>query len=197
MSNNRKGLKMSTNSKKLNLIAEKIRKCTKCQECDRSNPAPGNGNPEAKCLLLGEAQGQRELEEGKVFVGKAGQLLSNIITACGLDRDKDLFILNILKCRPPNNRTPTPEEAKNCRPFLDLQLKVISPKFIMCLGACAAQNLLGEKTPITYMRGKWYDYNGAKVLCTFHPSFLLRQPDRKKDAWEDWQMLLREAGLQT
>jgi uracil-DNA glycosylase len=184
---------MLSKTQKLEMVAAKIKACQKCQDLlTRLNTVPGCGNPNAKIVCLGEAPGRDEDKQGIPFVGRAGQLLTNILTAVGLNREQDVFILNILKCRPPENRTPTPDEAKNCRGFLNLQLKVIAPKYIMCLGSCAAHNLLGEETPITQMRGKWYEYNGIKVLCTFHPSYLLRQPDRKKDAWDDWQLLLND-----
>ncbi|MCK9458607.1 MAG: uracil-DNA glycosylase [Proteobacteria bacterium] len=183
---------MLTKSQKLDMIAEKIKKCQKCPDllC-RTNTVPGCGDPDAKIVCLGEAPGKDEDQQGIPFVGKAGKLLNNMLSACGIIRES-VFVLNILKCRPPANRTPTPEESKNCKNFLDLQLKVIAPQYILCLGACAAQNLLGEDTPISQMRGKWYNYNGIKVLCTFHPAYLLRQPDRKKDAWADLQMLIQD-----
>jgi uracil-DNA glycosylase family 4 len=182
-----------TKSEKLNLIVEKISQCEKCPAFKETTikKAPGDGNPHAKIVILGEALGQAETEQGKSFVGKSGKLLSNILTACGINRE-DIFITNIVKCRPPGNRAPTPEESKNCRGFLDLQLKVIAPKFIVCLGTTATQNLLGVDVPITQMRGKWHEYQGIRVLPTFHPSYLLRQPAKKADVWEDFQLLLRE-----
>jgi uracil-DNA glycosylase len=178
---------------KLQLIADKISQCQRCSELcvNRLKTVPGDGNPDTKIVLLGEGPGKDESEQGIPFCGRSGRLLTNILTACGIQRE-DVFIANILKCRPPNNRTPSSEEAQNCRPFLDLQLKVIVPKYIVCLGTCAAQNLLGVDTPISKMRGKWHEYKGIKVLPTFHPSYLLRNPSAKKDVWNDLQLLLSE-----
>lgn len=182
-----------TNSDKLQLINEKVKECDRCKELTtyRTQTVFGDGSPEARVVFLGEAPGKDEDVQGVPFVGKAGQLLNNIITACGLKRE-DVYICNILRCRPPNNRTPLPEETENCRPFLDLQLKVVNPEYIVCLGACAAQNLLATKTPISQMRRQWFQYGGAKVLCTFHPAYLLRNPHAKKDMWDDMQLLLKE-----
>lgn len=149
-----------------------------------------SGSPNAKVMFLGEAPGQNEDETGLPFVGKAGELLTNIILAAGWTRD-EVYIANICKCRPPQNRTPRPSEAANCRPFLDLQIKVVNPAYIVCLGNVAAQNLLGVETPISSLRGQLYEYNGRKVLCTYHPSFLLRKQEAKKDVWEDLQLLIR------
>jgi DNA polymerase len=120
-------------------------------------------------------------------------LLNKILGACKLARE-DVYILNILKCRPPGNRNPAPDEAQNCRPFLDRQLKLIRPEFICCMGAVAAQNLLGTVEPIGKMRGKVLDYRGIKVVCTYHPAYLLRNPSAKGQAWEDFKMLMREMG---
>jgi uracil-DNA glycosylase family 4 len=138
----------------LELLAEKVSGCTKCQELTycRRQTVFGEGSPDARIVFIGEAPGETEDETGRPFVGKAGQLLTNIITAMGFRRD-DVFIMNIIKCRPPNNRTPEPQEASNCRPYLDLQLKIINPDYIVCLGNVAAQNLLGIDTPITYLPG--------------------------------------------
>lgn len=178
-------------------IADKVSRCKKCQELvvNRIKTVPGEGNPNAKIVLIGEGPGQSEAEQGIPFVGRAGKLLNNILQACNLKRE-EVYILNIVKCRPPGNRTPLPEEVKNCRPFLDLQLKVIRPTYIVCLGAVAAQNLLAVTTPISVLRGEWREYRcpeyTAKVLCTYHPSYLLRNPSAKKDTWEDMKMLLKD-----
>lgn len=183
-----------TKSEKLNLIAEKISQCQKCPELAncRTQTVPGNGNAEAHIVFCGEAPGMTEDQKGVPFCGKSGTLLTNILAACELSREKNVFITNICKCRPPGNRTPTPDESKNCRGFLDLQLKVIAPKFIVCLGSTAAQNLLGITTPITQIRGKWHEYQGIRVLPTYHPAFLLRQPKYKAEVWRDFQLLLKE-----
>lgn len=182
-----------TTDEKLVLLNEKVKNCSRCKElaANRTQTVFGDGNSNSKIVFLGEAPGKNEDLQGIPFVGKAGQLLTNIITACGLKRE-NIYICNILKCRPPGNRTPLPEESQNCRPFLDLQLKVISPKYIICLGACASQNLLRVKIPISQMRGQWFEYNGIKVLCTWHPAYLLRNPAAKKDVWDDMQLLLKE-----
>ena len=161
---------------------------------NRTQTVFGVGNPHAKIVLCGEAPGRDEDKQGEPFVGKAGKLLDSILAACGLKRE-DIYILNICKCRPPENRTPTLEEAKNCRAFLAVQLKVIKPKFIICVGAVAAQNLLGVEKPITQMRASnhgFYEFQGMKVLCTYHPAYLLRNPSAKKDCWDDLQILLKE-----
>ena len=178
-------------------IADKVSRCKKCQElvANRTQTVFGDGSPNAKIVFCGEGPGGDEDKQGVPFVGRAGKLLDNILQACNLKRE-EVYILNIVKCRPPGNRNPLPEEAKNCRPFLDLQLRVIRPTYIVCLGAVAAQNLLGLKTPISMLRGEWREYRcpdfTAKVLCTYHPAYLLRNPAAKKDAWEDMKMLLKD-----
>ncbi|HEX3726446.1 MAG TPA: uracil-DNA glycosylase, partial [Pirellulales bacterium] len=125
----------------------------------------------------------------------AGQLLTRIIEACTLTR-ADVYILNVLKCRPPCNRTPAPDEVANCRGFLDRQLAQIAPRFICCLGAVAAQTLLETTMPISKMRGKFFDYRGIRVLCTYHPAYLLRNPAAKREVWEDMKILMREMGIE-
>lgn len=189
----------------LKLLKAKVCQCQKCPELvanrtqivfdninyDEDNHLAKSGNPDTRIVFLGEAPGKDEDLQGKPFVGKAGQLLNNVLLACGFKRE-EVYICNILKCRPPGNRTPSPEEATCCRPILDLQLKVINPTHIVCLGACAAQNLLGVKTPISLLRGEWFECDGRKVLCTFHPAYLLRNPIAKKDMWDDMQLLLKE-----
>lgn len=146
-------------------------------------------------MFLGEAPGADEDRQGEPFVGRAGQLLTQMIeNGMGIKR-RDVFIGNILKCRPPGNRTPTPEEAANCRCFLDRQLEVLNPEFICCLGAVAAQNLLASDKAIGKLRGQLLDYRGAKVVCTYHPAYLLRNPAAKKDTWADLQILMKAMGL--
>jgi DNA polymerase len=186
-------LYMLSKQEKLDLIAEKVSNCTKCQELtiNRTQTVFGVGNPNTKIVFCGEAPGFDEDKQGEPFVGRAGKLLNSILEACGIKRS-DIYILNICKCRPPGNRAPTIDEANNCRGFLDLQLKVIAPKFIVCLGGTASQNLLGEMTPISQMRGKWYEYQGIKVLPVYHPAYLLRNPAKKPEMWEDMQLLLKE-----
>jgi DNA polymerase len=155
----------------------------------------GVGNPNARLCFLGEAPGADEDRQGEPFVGRAGQLLNKIIEACRMKRE-DVYICNILKCRPPGNRNPLPAEAANCRGFLDRQLELLAPEFICCLGAVAAQNLLATQQTIGKLRGSVHSYRSAKVVCTYHPAYLLRNPSAKKDAWEDMQLLMREMGIE-
>lgn len=170
--------------------------CVRCKlhTLGRRQVVFGVGNPQARVLFLGEAPGYDEDQQGEPFVGRAGQLLNKIIEATGLRRE-EIYICNILRCRPPDNRTPLPEEAAHCREWLDGQLRIIDPEYIVCWGSCAAQNLLATSASIGSMRGKWYRHGRAKVLCTYHPSYLLRNPSAKKLVWEDMQVLMRELGL--
>ncbi|MCA9259003.1 MAG: uracil-DNA glycosylase [Planctomycetales bacterium] len=169
--------------------------CTRCHELasTRKQTVFGVGNPHARLCLLGEAPGADEDRMGEPFVGRAGQLLNKILEACRLRRE-DVYILNVLKCRPPGNRNPTEQEAVACRPFLDRQLDLIGPEFICCLGAVAAQNLLGVQTPIGRLRGTAHDYRGLQVICTYHPAYLLRNPSAKRHAWDDMKLLMRLMG---
>jgi DNA polymerase len=182
----------------LQLLKEKVEKCTKCPELaeTRTQIIFGDGNPNAKVLLIGEAGGSDEDKQGIPFVGKAGKLLNKIIEAAGWNRKEDVYLLNILKCHPPNNRKPKEKECNNCKPFLELQIKIVNPKIIICLGTTAAQNLLQTNTPISKLRGNWFEYTNAhvkaKVMPTFHPSFLFRQPSAKKDVWEDFKKVIAE-----
>jgi DNA polymerase len=159
-----------------------------CQRCKlgatRTNLVFGQGNPKAELMFVGEAPGRDEDEQGLAFVGRAGQLLTKIIEAIGRTRE-DVFIANVLRCRPPNNRNPEPDEVAACRPFLDEQIRLIEPRAIVTLGTFAAQALLETDEPISRMRGQWRTARGVRVMPTFHPAFLLRSPDRKKDVWED------------
>ena len=144
--------------------------------------------------FIGEAPGADEDAQGEPFVGAAGQLLNKIIVACGLKRE-DVYICNILRCRPPGNRNPSPTEAGNCREYLDAQIAIVDPEFILCWGTIAAQNLMGTVEKIGRLRGRFFQHGQAKVLCTYHPSYLLRNPSAKKDVWEDMKLFLKEAGL--
>jgi DNA polymerase len=179
----------------LQLLAERVAGCTRCAglAATRTQTVFGVGRVEPELCFVGEAPGATEDARGEPFVGDAGQLLNRIIAACGLKRE-DVYICNIIKCRPPGNRLPLPDEAAHCREYLERQLELVRPKFLCCLGACAAQNLLNTTTPIGRMRGKFYDYRGIPVLCTYHPAFLLRSPERKKDVWEDMKKLLARMG---
>ncbi len=174
----------------------RVAACVRCQELAsaRHQTVFGVGNPEARFMFIGEAPGADEDAQGEPFVGAAGKLLDKIIEASGLKR-KDIYICNILRCRPPGNRKPLPIEASNCREFLDAQISIIGPEFIVCWGATAAQNLMGTEESIGRLRGRLFEHGSAKVLCTYHPSYLLRNPAAKKDVWEDMKRFLKEAGL--
>ena len=165
-----------------------------CQRCPlgrvRTNLVFGEGNPKAEIVFVGEAPGRDEDIQGRPFVGRAGQLLTRIIVAMGLKRD-DVYICNILKCRPPGNRNPRPEEIFNCEPFLVKQLQAIKPKIICALGTFAAHTLLKTDVPITVLRGKFHTYHGIQLMPTYHPAFLLRNPSAKKQVWEDVQKVMK------
>jgi DNA polymerase len=175
---------------------EKIyREMKTCHLCPlgktRRNLVFGAGNPSARIVFVGEAPGADEDEQGLPFVGRAGQLLTKIIEAMGLKR-KDVYICNILKCRPPGNRNPLPNEIGLCEPFLKKQLQIISPQVICALGTFAAQTLLKTDIPITMLRGRFHSYEGIKLMPTYHPAYLLRNPSAKKLVWEDVQMIIKE-----
>jgi uracil-DNA glycosylase family 4 len=177
-------------------VAREVAACSRCTELARTRTQTvfGVGNPHARLVFCGEAPGYDEDRQGEPFVGRAGQLLNKIIAACTLRRE-EVYILNILRCRPPDNRNPLPPEAANCREYLDRQLAIIQPEFICCLGAVAAQNLLQTTASIGRLRGSFHDYNGIKVLCTYHPAYLLRNPAAKRPTWEDMQLLMAEMGI--
>ncbi len=163
--------------------------CPRCKlSKTRTNIVFGQGNPKAELMFVGEAPGRDEDEQGLAFVGKAGQLLTRIIEAMGKKRE-DVWIGNVLKCRPPNNRNPEPDEVATCRPFLFEQIRLIGPKVIVTLGTFAAQAVLETDEPIGRLRGRWRTAQGVKVMPTFHPAFLLRSPERKKDVWEDMKLV--------
>ena len=178
-------------------LREEVAQCTRCRELaeTRNQTVFGEGAPQARLCFLGEAPGADEDRQGKPFVGRAGQLLTRILAACQMERSQ-VYILNVLKCRPPGNRNPTPEEAAHCRSFLDRQLQLIRPEFICCMGAVAAQNLLSTTTPIGRLRGKLHDYQGMRVVCTYHPAYLLRNPAAKTKTWKDMKLLMREMGVE-
>jgi DNA polymerase len=170
----------------LALIREDIGDCTRCKlhALGRQQIVYGVGNPNADLMFVGEAPGADEDIQGIPFVGRAGQLLTKIIEAIGLARD-DVYIANVIKCRPPNNRNPDPDEVDACEGFLFRQIDSIQPKVIVALGTFAAKALLKTQDPISRLRGRIYEYRGAKLIPTFHPAFLLRSPERKRDVWED------------
>jgi uracil-DNA glycosylase family 4 len=170
--------------------------CKRCKLCEgRTNIVFGVGNPDADLLFVGEGPGQEEDEQGVPFVGRAGQLLNKIITGgMGLSRD-DVYIANIIKCRPPNNRNPEPDEIVACEPFLQQQIAIVKPKVIVTLGKLATQALLRERATISKLRGNWLEYQGVPVMPTFHPAYLLRNPADKRIVWSDIQLVMDRLGL--
>jgi DNA polymerase len=185
----------------LPVIEAEAKSCTKCAlAATRTNVVFSRGNPEAKLVFIGEAPGADEDESGQPFVGRAGQLLDKMIGAMGLDPAKDVYVCNIIKCRPPGNRKPEPTEVETCIPYLHEQLAAVDPKAIVALGNTAVAALLGSKLGITKVRGQWKLYRGKiPVMPTYHPSYLLRpsaqQIEAKKQAWEDLQAVMKELGL--
>ncbi len=179
----------------LTVLAQRVAGCTRCAELARTRTQTvfGVGKVDPDICFVGEAPGFNEDATGEPFVGEAGQLLNRIVAACGMRRE-DVYICNIIKCRQPGNRLPLPDEAGNCREYLEQQLELVRPKFLCALGACAAQNLLDSRLPIGKLRGRFHDYRGIPVLCTYHPAYLLRSPEKKKDVWEDLKMLLARMG---
>lgn len=174
-------------SETLDELNSKINTCMKCGLGKlRTNFVFGVGNPKADIVVIGEAPGADEDAQGEPFVGRAGQLLNKILEATGFARE-EVYILNILKCRPPGNRNPAPDEVELCRPYLEKQLKLINPKLILLLGKVASESLLKTKEPLNKLRGKTHDYKGWKVRVTFHPAALLRNPNWKRPTWEDMQ----------
>jgi uracil-DNA glycosylase family 4 len=163
--------------------------CPRCKlSKGRTHIVFGQGNPRAELMFVGEAPGRDEDEQGLAFVGRAGQLLTKIIEAMGRRRE-DVFIANVIKCRPPNNRDPEPVEVAACHPFLEEQIRLIAPKVVVTLGTFAAQVILETDEPIGRLRGRWRTARGVRVMPTFHPAFLLRSPERKKDVWEDLKLV--------
>jgi DNA polymerase len=182
----------------LRQIREDIGDCTRCRlaKQGRKQIVFGVGNPRADLMFIGEAPGADEDEKGEPFVGRAGQLLTNMIKAMGLTRE-EVYIANIIKCRPPGNRTPERDECETCSPFLMRQIETVAPKAIVALGAVAAKTLLAINAPMSELRGRWYDFRGTKLAVTYHPAFLLRDPRQKKETWKDLQMVMKELGLKS
>jgi len=179
----------------LQAISEDIGDCTRCRLHERrKNIVFGVGNMNADLMFVGEGPGADEDEQGEPFVGRAGQLLNNMISAMGLKREQ-VYIANVVKCRPPGNRTPEKDECDTCGPFLLRQIEVIRPKVIVALGAVAAKYLLAINDSMANLRGRWYDLKGAKLAVTYHPAYLLRDPRQKKEAWKDLQMVMKYLGL--
>jgi DNA polymerase len=181
----------------LTVLAERVSDCVRCAHlaATRTRTVFGVGPLDPELCLVGEAPGYNEDKEGEPFVGEAGQLLNRILAACGLKRE-EVYVCNIIKCRPPGNRTPTAEEADHCREYLEKQLELVRPRFLCALGGTAATHLLGTKLSLGKLRGRFHDYKGIPVLCTYHPAFLLphRSPEKKKDVWEDMKKLLARMG---
>jgi DNA polymerase len=180
----------------LEVLRAEVAACMRCAElaAGRTQTVFGTGRPDARLVFFGEAPGADEDASGMPFVGRAGQLLTKIIEACTLSRD-DVYIMNVLKCRPPDNRAPLPDEVANCRPFFERQLEIIRPEFICCLGASAARALLQTEEPIGRLRGRWFQCGTARVICTYHPSYLLRNPAAKRDVWDDMKLLMAALGI--
>ena len=176
-------------------IREDIGDCKRCRLCEARNTIVfGDGDEQAQLVFVGEGPGHDEDVQGLPFVGRAGKLLTQMIEAMGLRRE-DVYICNIVKCRPPGNRQPERDEVATCSPFLDRQLAAIRPRVIVCLGNVAAQTLLGTNKSISQFRGQWFDFRGSKMLATYHPAFLLRTPSAKSEVWTDLKKVMAELGL--
>lgn len=178
------------------VLASEVDACRKCTDivCRRQRTVFGVGPVNARLVMFGEAPGAEEDRSGEPFVGAAGQLMDKILTATGLQRS-EVFIMNSLKCRPPNNRNPTDGEIENCRPFFETQLETIRPEYIVCWGSVAVRAVLKSTESVGRLRGRFHHYRGAKVLVTYHPAYLLRNPDAKRLTWEDMKLLMRELGI--
>jgi uracil-DNA glycosylase len=180
----------------LPIIREDLGDCTRCKlHKARNKIVFGDGSPKAELVFVGEGPGADEDAQGLPFVGRAGKLLTQMIEAMGLQR-RDVYICNVVKCRPPGNRQPEPDEVEKCSPFLFRQLDVLQPKVIVCLGATAAQTLLETNRSISHFRGQWLDFRGYKMIATYHPAYLLRNPNAKGDVWKDLQKVMAELGLE-
>jgi DNA polymerase len=179
----------------MQLIREELGECTRCTlHKGRNKLVFGDGSPTARLMFVGEGPGADEDSQGLPFVGKAGQLLNNMIAAMGLKRE-EVYIANVVKCRPPGNRVPEPEEGATCSPFLFRQIDVVRPEVLVALGATAATWLLGTRQPLAGLRGRIHRVRGTKLIVTYHPAYLLRDPRQKKEAWADLQIAMRELGL--
>jgi DNA polymerase len=181
-------------SEALLAVRRELGECARCKLAGgRTKLVFGVGNPGAELAFVGEGPGEDEDLQGEPFVGRAGQLLTKMIEAMGYRRE-DVYIANVVKCRPPGNRNPEPDEIEACEPFLRAQLAAIGPKVIVALGKFAAQTLLRETAPISKLRGRWFEYGGVRLMPTFHPAYLLRSPAEKGKAWEDLQLVMKELG---
>lgn len=178
-------------------MAQDMEDCQRCGLCQqgRSQVVFGDGNPDARLVFVGEAPGAEEDRKGIPFVGRAGQLLTRMIEAMGVKRE-DVYICNVIKCRPPENRDPLPDEIATCEPFMIRQLEVIAPEVIVCLGRFAVQTLTRDPMArITKIRGTWHEYQGIPLMPTFHPSYLLRNPSAKRDVWQDLQQVMQRLDI--
>ena len=188
------GHKQSRSPETLEAIRMDLGECRRCRLWEsRKHIVFGAGDPHARLVFVGEGPGYDEDQKGEPFIGAAGRLLTKIIEAITYTRDQ-VYICNIIKCRPPGNRNPLPDEIEACLPFLKRQLAAIKPKFICALGTFAAQALLETKLPISKLKGRFHEYNGIQVLPTYHPAYLLRNPDKKRDVWEDMKKLMKALG---
>jgi DNA polymerase len=179
----------------LQLIRDDLGDCTRCAlHKGRNKIVFADGDPNARLMFVGEGPGADEDAQGLPFVGRAGQLLNNMIAAMGLKREQ-VYIANVVKCRPPGNRTPEPDEANTCSPFLFRQIDVVRPQVLVALGATAATYLLGHRQPLAGLRGRVHAFRGMQLIVTYHPAFLLRDPRQKKEAWADLQIAMKELGL--
>jgi DNA polymerase len=179
----------------LEAVRELIGDCRRCRLAKGRNKLVfADGDPNAQLMFVGEGPGADEDAQGLPFVGRAGQLLNNMIAAMGLKREQ-VYIANIVKCRPPQNRKPEPDEANTCTPFLERQIEIVRPRVLVALGATAATYLLGMRGSISSMRGRIHDYRGIQTIVTYHPAFLLRDPNQKKEAWKDLQIAMAALGL--
>ena len=181
----------------LDILRDEVAACRLCEPLAkaRTHTVFGVGPTTARLCFLGEAPGADEDASGEPFVGRAGQLLTKIIESCTLSRE-EVYILNVLKCRPPDNRRPLPEETANCRGYFEKQLEIIAPEYICCLGTTAAQALLQTDETIGNLRKRWFSWKSSQVICTYHPSYLLRNPPAKRDVWDDMKLLMAKMGVQ-
>lgn len=181
----------------LQVLSEQVAKCQACPELvrNRTQTVFGTGNIRPRLVMMGEAPGVDEDRLGEPMVGLSGQLLDKIIQAMKMERG-DVYILNAAKCRPPGNRNPSEIECQNCRPYWEKQIEILQPEVIVCLGAVASKTLLQTNMPVGKLRGQFHDYRGIAVAVTYHPSYLLRTTEKKRDTWEDMKMVLRRLGLE-
>ncbi|MEA1878559.1 MAG: uracil-DNA glycosylase [Bacteroidota bacterium] len=174
-------------------MSQEVSNCTLCElHTKRKNAVFGMGNPYAEIMIIGEGPGHEEDLQGVPFVGKSGQLLDKILSACGFTREEHVYIANIVKCRPPQNRDPKPEERDACLPWLFKQISIIRPRILVLLGATAVKGLIDPEARITKIRGKWMEWENFLVMPTYHPSALLRNPQLKKDSWEDFKLVVKK-----